>query len=349
MRIQGFDPVADTGALRACHALSVACQPADDPAMPAMSLPVFSGWFSMGWDYCPREAWLVPAAQDGTLAAWCLLELPGGESKSTAPVSITVAPGERRRGIGTALLRNAAQRAALLGRTRLAAEIREDVPASAFAAAAGARPSLTAARRVLDVAEVSADLRATLRRQAEKASAGYSLLSWRGPCPQEYLDQFAAVQNAFADAPHSPGWAPQQVTGLRVRQNELRTAAQGLRHYTVAARDDRTGRLAALTEVSVDPLQPDWGFQELTAVDRAHRGHRLGLLIKVAMLDLLGKAEPGLRHIHTGNADANTHMIAINDALGFRVLDRILSWQLDVRPDGTLDPQAAAGAGHPAP
>jgi GNAT superfamily N-acetyltransferase len=343
MRIQGFDPVSDTGALRACHALFASCRPVDDPAMPEMSLPVFSGWFSMGWDYCPREAWMVPGTQDGTPAAWCLLELPGGESKNAAPVSITVAPGERRRGIGTALLRNAARRAARRGRTVLAGETRQDVPGSAFAAAAGARPGLTAARRVLDLAEVTEGLLRTLRGQAEKASVGYSLLSWQGPCPQEYLDQVAAVQNAFADAPHSPGEEPQQVTGLRVRQNELRTAAQGLRQYTVAARHDGTGQLAALTQLSVDPLEPAWGFQELTAVDRAHRGHRLGLLVKVAMLDLLGKAEPGLRHIHTGNADANRHMIAINDALGFRVLDRILSWQLDVRPDGTIGPQPASG------
>lgn len=41
---------------------------------------------------------------------------------------------------------------------------------------------------------------------------------------------------------------------------------------------------------------------------------------------------PGLEHIITGNADANRHMIAINDALGFRVLDHWLSWQLDVAP-----------------
>ena len=31
-----------------------------------------------------------------------------------------------------------------------------------------------------------------------------------------------------------------------------------------------------------------------TAVVRAHRGHRLGLLVKTAMLDLLAAAEPQL-------------------------------------------------------
>ena len=60
-----------------------------------------------------------------------------------------------------------------------------------------------------------------------------------------------------------------------------------MRYYTLAARHDQTGELAGLTALGVDPMQPDWGFQALTAVTRAHRGHRLGLLVKVAMLDLL--------------------------------------------------------------
>ena len=78
------------------------------------------------------------------------------------------------------------------------------------------------------------------------------------------------------------------------------------------------------------PEAPGWGFQELTAVTRPHRGHRLGLLVKVAMLDLLAVAEPGLERIVTGNAAANDHMIAINADLGFRVLDHWPSWQLDI-------------------
>jgi GNAT superfamily N-acetyltransferase len=63
---------------------------------------------------------------------------------------------------------------------------------------------------------------------------------------------------------------------------------------------------------------------------RPHRGHRLGLLIKAAMLDLLAEREPQLRWVTTGNADSNSHMIAINEQLGYQVLDSWASWQLDV-------------------
>jgi hypothetical protein len=67
---------------------------------------------------------------------------------------------------------------------------------------------------------------------------------------------------------------------------------------------------------------PEWGFQELTAVARPHRGHRLGLRLKLAMLDRLALQEPQLTRIMTGNTAGNDHMIAINEQLGFRVLDR---------------------------
>jgi RimJ/RimL family protein N-acetyltransferase len=98
----------------------------------------------------------------------------------------------------------------------------------------------------------------------------------------------------------------------------------------VAARKDRTGELVALTDLEVDPQAPDWGFQGLTVVARAHRGHRLGLRVKVAMLELLADHEPGLERIVTGNADVNEHMIAINTELGYQVLDHWLSWELAV-------------------
>ena len=91
-----------------------------------------------------------------------------------------------------------------------------------------------------------------------------------------------------------------------------------------------TGDLAALTQVCVDPAMPEWGFQELTAVARPHRGHRLGLLLKLAMLDLLAAKEPQLTRIITGNDVGNDHMIAINDRLGFDVLDRWPWWEIDV-------------------
>jgi RimJ/RimL family protein N-acetyltransferase len=98
----------------------------------------------------------------------------------------------------------------------------------------------------------------------------------------------------------------------------------------VAAICDQTGEMAGLTQFGIDRHAPSWGHQFVTAVTRQHRGHRLGLLVKVAMLELLVSAEPGLSRIMTGNADGNQHMIAINTELGFRILDEQQTWDLDV-------------------
>ena len=58
---------------------------------------------------------------------------------------------------------------------------------------------------------------------------------------------------------------------------------------------------------------------------RPHRGHRLGLLTKAAMLQWLAEAEPKVDRIVTGNAASNKHMIAVNETLGFELLEP--GWQ----------------------
>jgi hypothetical protein len=81
--------------------------------------------------------------------------------------------------------------------------------------------------------------------------------------------------------------------GYWVRTTEQTALAHGLHLYSVAARHSATGELAALTQVTTDPSTPGWGLQEITAVLPEHRGHRLGLLIKIAMLELLTTQQPG--------------------------------------------------------
>jgi RimJ/RimL family protein N-acetyltransferase len=77
--------------------------------------------------------------------------------------------------------------------------------------------------------------------------------------------------------------------------------------------------MAALTQVYVEPESPGWAHQGNTSVTKPHRGHRLGLLSKAAMLEWLADAEPALERITTDNAAANSFMIAVNEALGYRL------------------------------
>jgi GNAT superfamily N-acetyltransferase/RimJ/RimL family protein N-acetyltransferase len=330
MRIERLDPDTDPERVRDCFEVFGAVNVADDPDGPAMSRMVFEGWLRTGWIGDPRETWFVSAA-DGTVVGWYLLELPARDNQHLASLEPLVRPDRRRQGFGTALLQHAAGRALAEGRSLLSSFAWEQSAGEKFARSLGATPGIAELRRVLDLAAVPAGRLGELRAAAEQASAGYSLTSWTWPTPEEYLDQVAAINRALADAPHDPSWEPSTWDAERVRALDRRIRLQGLRSYTVAARHDATGELAGLTQVEVPSDERGWAFQGLTAVVRTHRGHRLGLLLKVAMLERLARAEPDIQRILTGNADGNRYMIAINEALGYRLLGQpARGWELPV-------------------
>ncbi|HEY7815879.1 MAG TPA: hypothetical protein VIC62_21720, partial [Nakamurella sp.] len=70
-----------------------------------------------------------------------------------------------------------------------------------------------------------------------------------------------------------------------------------------------------------------------TSVLRPHRGYRLGLALKIAMLRQLAAAEPQARVIETFNAASNDHMIGVNELLGYRPVARVVEWQKHLEPE----------------
>lgn len=282
-----------------------AVQAADDPRGPVFTRRMFRNWVAHGWDDEPREIWFIP----GT--GWYRLLLPDKENRHRSMLQLFVAPPARRHGYGSELLEHAIGRAAAHGRSLVRGGAWESTPGDAFAVAVGATHDMTAIRRAQDV---------TRAPRGASVADGYSLVTWTGRAPDEVLDGLARLYEAMADAPHSEGAEPAVWDAARVRAVDDLAQTFGTREYSVAARHDATGDLAALTQVGVDPEDPFWGFQEITAVIRAHRGHRLGVAVKSAMLDLLIPAEPALRRIVTDNAEGNKYMIAANEALGYEIL-----------------------------
>ncbi len=343
MRIERFDAAGDPAAARALYGIYLAGAPDDLPGSPPMSSGVFGGLMVQGWCCEPREMWLAspgpgaparagttagPGPAGGPVVGGYVLELPDRENQDRSGIWLLVAPGQRRARIGTALLRHACARARHLGRVMVTGEAMEGTAGSGFARTIGAAAELTEARRTLDVRAIPAGRLGELRSSVKAASAGYTLLDWSGPMPEAYLDGVARLNEAMHDAPHEAGLEAQRWDAERVRATERRTRSQGLRHYSVAAQDERTNGLAGLTALSVDPERPGWGHQELTVVAPAHRGHRLGLLLKTAMLELLAEREPQLEAIETYNAEANAHMVRINETLGYRVTGRLTCWRM---------------------
>jgi GNAT superfamily N-acetyltransferase len=335
MRIEQLD-LADTEKIRACYEAGLAAQRVDEPEGPWFTERPFRGWLTVGWGGDPREVWLA-AGQD-SIAGWYRLELPDKENLDQANLDLVVHPGERRHGVGLALLRHAVVRAAARGRSVVSGAARGGTAGEAFARSAGAKPGLVDMQRMMDVGKVGEGLLAQLRAPAERAAAGYSLVSWTGPVPDEFIEQAAALYTALNDAPHDPQTAPEIWDAQRIRERVINLRSHyGMREYAVAARHDDTGELAALTEIAVDPADPGWAHQMITVVARKHRGHRLGLLVKIAMLELLAVDEPGLERIVTWNARDNRYMIAVNEALGYTILGQpVTRFRLDVAtaPEG---------------
>ena len=326
MRIERFG-VQDERRADACYEIFRATRMADDPEVPVMPPRVFKGWLQAGFTGEPRETWLLEDAAG--IGGWYLLELPDRDNGHLSFLEIQVAPGRRRHGRGTALLRHAAGRAIADGRRLLSGYAYAGSAGEAFARAAGAAAGQNEIRRVMDTGALSPERRADLRDAALVASAGYSLVSWAGPTPAEHLDQVAALNRAGEDAPRDASHQELLWDGARVRAIDQRTQLYGTRAYTIMARHDTTGEPAGLTVVEVGPEPAGWGFQALTAVAREHRGHRLGLRLKLAMLERLAREESPLKRIVTSTGETNGHMISINETLGYYVRGKPgRSWEL---------------------
>ena len=335
----------DPTVVKACYEVSQAVQRADDPLAPPMSKRVLRAVLKSPGE--PAQTWFVPGDTPGTAYGVYHLRLPRKENRQRGSLYIEVHPDHRRRGIGSALLRHAAGQAAADGRSVLVTSTIIESPGEAFALRVGATPGIAEARRVQMLAKLPASQVAALRSDAERAAAGYTLVTWTDRTPEEYLAGAAAVFNAMSDAPHDPGHEPRVWDAERVREQfDNQRDLFGSRGYSVAALADGTGEMAAISQVEIDPENPAWGTQQITAVARPHRGHRLGLLVKTAMLEWLASAEPQLERIVTWNAAANEHMIAINEALGYELLDpQSRSYELPVASVPRADSRAGPGAG----
>jgi RimJ/RimL family protein N-acetyltransferase len=165
-----------------------------------------------------------------------------------------------------------------------------------------------------------------LEAGARRASAGYELVVWHDRVPEELLEDRALLERRMTtDAPF--GDLPveeEHWDGARIREHEQATADRGRTVLSAGATQD--GRLVAFTDLHVPLATPEHARQGATLVLREHRGHRLGALVKTAVLRELAVRHPQVQRITTVNAPGNAPMVAVNDALGFTPAGRLTSW-----------------------
>lgn len=149
------------------------------------------------------------------------------------------------------------------------------------------------------------------------AATGYELRDWTGAVPEELVGEWAELVASLETEAPTGDLAIEEFTAdvEEVRSGEREAREQGRSSVSaVAVRPD--GGLAAYSQIYVS-AEGATAYQWGTLVRREDRGHRLGMAVKVAKLRRLQREFPHVRAVATFNAASNTHMIAVNEALGF--------------------------------
>ncbi len=326
--------VDDEAAAKAWHLVDDATRSGDVPADPLSEvLPRVVQPRQTGER---NELWL--GTVDDKPVAIAELVLPLLDNEANATGEIRVLEAHRRRGYGSQLLAHVTARAKAEGRRRLFGQVVEpldgdEVPAGvAFAKAHGARPVLFEIRRALELRSLDEHRLSELAARARERADGYSLVHWADRAPDDIVDDLAVLKGRMSvDAPHEDmEWEAEKYDAGRVRALEATVAAQRRRVVATAARHDATGQLVGYTDIGVNIDRPRVAYQWDTIVLAEHRGHRLGLLMKVANIELLRRTIQGVEIVNTWNAAINEHMIAVNEDMGFRPAERERQWELDV-------------------
>jgi len=275
------------------------------------------------------------------------------DGATVAEGQLTVAPEARRAGVGTRLLEAAETRARAEGRPELiiwsehgglgldaggradvlrapdgSAGLPLTVPAAAFATAHGY--ALMQLERVSGISVEAAieGARSELGSRAAAAAArGYHVVTWEGRTPDDLIDAYARARARMAlDAPAGGLTIDEEPwDAARVRAHEAQGVAARSR-LLVAALVTGDGDVAGYTEFEL-PDGRSIAYQNDTLVVSAHRGHGLGMLVKLANLVLLADLAPERTDVVTWNADENRHMLAINLAMGFELRGLAANWQ----------------------
>lgn len=272
----------------------------------------------------------------GRLVNVGLIRTPLLDNRARADLAVHTVPGERRRGHATAMIRHLERVARERGRTVLGGETTWSYDAGAdgrgesgpeFARSVGFDLALGDVKRELQL-PVAEEQLAELAADAAPHHAAYTLRSWVGPVPEELLVGWAALTaTLMTEAPQGDLEVEEESSDpALVREAEDMIAKQGRTKYNTVALDP-TGEVVAYSDVAVTTHEPSAAYQWGTLVRRDARGHRLGLAVKVANLRLVQHAQPGVRRLVTFNAEVNTHMVAVNERLGYRPVARLGEFQ----------------------
>jgi GNAT superfamily N-acetyltransferase len=241
------------------------------------------------------------------------------EGSTTALCRVTVRASHRRRGIGTELYERVLAHVAVLGSTKLQAGFTENDAGVAFATARGFREERTEAESVLDP------------RTVEEL-----------PAPDVDLRTVADVDPRLvyeADTEATRDMPSTETIDV-ISYEEWRGHVLDYPFFTtegsyVAMVDG----VAAAVSLLIADEESGRGANMFTGTQRAYRGRRLGLAVKLA--SIAWARSHGITQIATSNDETNAPMLAINRRLGYQPAGRRVEYLKELGPGSEPDSASA--------
>ncbi|MGL4831860.1 MAG: GNAT family N-acetyltransferase [Propionibacteriaceae bacterium] len=293
--------------------------------------------FAMDYDTMAAEGrpnnWAqldVAAVCDGKILGAGVLDHDLRANLTDCTINIVVDKACRRQGVGTALFEELLREAKTLSMKRVqhwsvTAAGREPL-GEIFAASHGfteiesyRESSLTLPREKAAHSELEA---------LTQCSIGdtYAVETYIGMTPEHTHEGLALMRRRMTtDAPHALDTEEGKTTADDIAMGFIRDERAGNTRITAIATECSTGDSVAFSELCIHK-EKKLANQGETLVLREHRGHRLGLAVKLAALNALERTHPEVTSITTGNHCDNAPMLAVNDMLGFVETGRSTLW-----------------------
>jgi GNAT superfamily N-acetyltransferase len=326
-RVEPFDPAtASDEDLAGLYAVEVALETEALPGEPVAPLEHTVAGLRHTYPFEVRKVWVVRQGGIAAFGSCSYRDLP--QNRHHADVTVAVHPELRGLGFGSALIGRAVEAARRWGCTVLDFEARVGGQGEPFRRSLGAERRLIERHSRCRTAGIERDrLDGWVRRAGERA-AGYSLVGWDGPCPEELLDAFVALKGVMNTAPLERfEWDDERATPEECRGREATAAARRLATWTLCARHDGSGEVVGYTELELPATWPQIAEQGDTGVWPKHRDRGLGRWLKAVNALRLLDERPEVEFIDTWNAGSNDAMLGINVAMGFEPLENCGAWQ----------------------
>ena len=240
---------------------------------------------------------------------------------------IHVTKEERRKGVGTSILKELVQQIPNQI-TTIVTDIFEKTDGIPFIQTLKTEKSYQNIKSSSNLSEFNPEqVKEEAKKQKSKAlENGYEMIFIENMdhILHVHLPQYIKmVEEIWNDMPlEELSYEKEVVTIERYQEMLQREHLLGNKHFTYALIHKETNSPVGLTSTLIYNALPSIAYQKDTGVLKPHRGHGLGLALKYQMLDKL-LSETQAKHWTTGNAGSNEHMLKINRILKYKPVAKV--------------------------